>query len=63
MDTAFYLTIASIVGVPSFVVVMSFITWENDFKYLGIGYLVRIALVLVAYVWILYFLTDAGWKL
>ncbi|MFN1150222.1 hypothetical protein [Serratia liquefaciens] len=63
MVTAFYLTMAIIVGVPSFVVVMSFITWENGFKYFGVGYLVRIAMVLVAYVWVLYFLTDAGWTL
>ena len=63
MVTAFYLTIAIMLGVPLFVVVMSFITWQNGFKYLGVGYLVRMTLVLVVYVWVLYFLTDAGGKL
>ncbi|MDU4128655.1 hypothetical protein [Pantoea sp.] len=44
-------TIGVIVGFPAFVGIMSFITWQNGFKMLGLPYITRMILVLVVVVW------------
>lgn len=35
-----------LVGFPALVAVMSFVMWDNGFKRLGLGYMVRMTLVL-----------------
>ncbi|MET3817264.1 hypothetical protein [Pantoea sp. UYEF8] len=46
-------TIGVIVGFPAFVGIMSFITWQNGFKMLGLPYITRMILVLVVVVWVM----------
>lgn len=48
-----------IVGVLTFVAVMSFATWENGFRLMGRGYIIRIIIVLIVISWVIYFIPGA----
>ncbi|EAY4679466.1 hypothetical protein NF98_11650 [Salmonella enterica subsp. enterica serovar Rubislaw] len=44
----------AIAGIPAIIGLMSFITWENGFRVLGVGYICRMTLVFIVLVWIIY---------
>lgn len=45
---------------PVFVALMSFITWQNGFKYFGVGYIFRMIIVFEIVFWVLVTLPKGG---
>ncbi|MCW7609083.1 hypothetical protein OM392_14490 [Serratia bockelmannii] len=54
MEKMLLASVCIAIGVPLFIAIMSFITWQNGFKMLGAGYLSRLTAVLIAFVWVYY---------
>lgn len=53
------ITLSVVVGFLIFVAVMSFATWENGFRMMGRGYIIRMIIVLITISWVLYFIPGA----
>ncbi|UAN65900.1 hypothetical protein [Serratia sp. JSRIV006] len=45
-------------GLPFFIALMSFVTWSNGFKVLGVGYIARLTAVLIVGTWIFYAILE-----
>lgn len=50
----FIASVCVAIGVPAFIAIMSFITWQNGLKMLGAGYMSRLTAVLITFAWIYY---------
>ncbi|MCT2785223.1 hypothetical protein KBQ18_08205 [Klebsiella aerogenes] len=45
-----------IVGFPLLVAAISFVTWENGFRVIGRGYIIRTTILLIVISWVIYFI-------
>lgn len=62
MEKVLIATLCVVVGVPGLLAVMSFVVWQNGFKVLGVGYVTRLTVVLVVFLWIFCALSKIkGW--
>lgn len=57
-----YIVISLIVAFifPFLVALVSFMTWENGFKYLGAGYIFRAIIVFEIFFWVLIAIPNGG---
>ncbi|WP_419792953.1 hypothetical protein [Serratia fonticola] len=54
MDKMLIASLCIAIGLPAFIAVMSFVTWQNGFKMFGAGYITRLTVVLLVFAWAYY---------
>ncbi|HCB9326977.1 TPA: hypothetical protein M2P62_001995 [Klebsiella variicola] len=54
------ITLGVIIGFPLFVASMSFVTWENGFRIMGPGYIIRMIILLIVISWVIYFIPGGA---
>ena len=60
MTDLLIIALGVIVGFPAFVALMSFILWENGFRIMGRGYIIRMIVVLIVISWVIYFIPGGS---
>ncbi|MFE4125400.1 hypothetical protein ACFX4S_14870 [Kosakonia sp. YIM B13605] len=56
MKDLLLITFCVAVGFQAFVAAMSFVLWQNAYRVMGHGYIIRLTIFMVALSWIIYFI-------
>jgi hypothetical protein len=56
MKDLLLITFCVAAGFQAYVAAMSFVLWQNAFRVMGSGYIIRMTMLLVAMSWVIYFI-------
>ena len=60
MKDLLLITVCVAAGFQAFVAAMSFVLWQNAYRVMGHGYIIRLTIFMVVLSWIIYFIPRSA---
>ena len=60
MSDLLIIALGVIIGFPALIGLISFASWENGFRIVGMGYIVRMTIVLILLCWGVYLIPEGA---